>query len=75
VFSDSYKPKIICWFTKTTPLNTFAVLLYDVDNTNLFGWSNKDVFDFKDESIKCYKVELLSNKNIDYANGIEMEIK
>jgi hypothetical protein len=74
VFSDTYKPKIVCWFVKKTTLNTFDVLLYNRESGSVFSWGNKDVFDFEDKSFKCYKVKLFSEKNIDHGNGIEMEI-
>ncbi len=74
VYSGDYKSKIIFSFEKTTKLNTLSVCLGNLKKEQEFCWENKDVYDFQEESVKCYDVKLLSEKNMDYSAGIKMKI-
>jgi hypothetical protein len=74
VYSNKFKRQVIVPFNKKTTLNTFTVCLYDATTKTFYCWSNKEVYDFKERSVKCYEITLLSFKNMNNSDGIQMEV-
>lgn len=72
---DPFKAQIVCPYLKEYNLNTFLIMLYERRSNHVFGWENKDVYDFEDAEKHCYEITLLSYNNFDHEDSFEMIIK
>lgn len=75
IYNGPFKPQIVCPYVKEHDLNTFYIVVYEQKSNHIFSWTNKEVYDFEDAEKHCYEITLLSFKNFDHENSVEMIIK